>query len=460
MPESPHAPAGRPAPSISRRQAATALASPALPWLLAAALALGPVLGPALRSALDPISGARAQSRITELKGAPGEGVRSDDVPAGRTGWAFGIGTGADTDSLRPPTFSQKFEIGANFSAGFGYTCGQFDPFDSVQQMIESAIQKFKQLPQMFVQAAQAAVAGLPAYILNKINPSLYNVVTKQLDEAFKLFEINFKDCQQIEHEAALGQNPYQNLVMAGIFDRTRVEMQYGAGTIDDRMRTVRTESATNGIVMAEGKRYGGQDQPPVEATKNVLTAGINLLADRGAGDTGAFGASWNDKHPITRLFASPDELVQFVTDIYGYQTYRLTKEGPVQSKPGYGYQKKYVEERDNTIEQLQKYVRREIDRKEFEDKTHLLVPPATVDEWRALAPYSLSIAIDDQARTHAVERIKLKLDYALQAIKTGIKEPNLAQSEANEVIEREMAKLSIAIQDDIAHINNATYLR
>ena len=78
----------------------------------------------------------------------------------------------------------------AHFSAGFGYACGRFDPFDNVEAMINSAIDKFKQLPQKFVQAAQAAVAALPAYILNKINPSLYNVVTKQLDEAFKLFEI------------------------------------------------------------------------------------------------------------------------------------------------------------------------------------------------------------------------------------------------------------------------------
>lgn len=452
--------AGRFRFSRARRQLGTALASPALPWLLAAALALGPALGPALRRALDPVPEARAQSRIGEIKGELGQAVRSDDVPAGYPGWAFGLGAGADTDSLRPPTFSQKLQIGANYSAGFGYSCGKFDPFDSVQQMIESAIQKFKQLPQMFVQAAQAAVAGLPAYILNKINPSLYNVVTKQLDEAFKLFEINFKDCWQIEREAAAGQNPYQNLVEAGIGDRLRVTMGFGSGTIDDRMRTVRTESASNGVVMAEGKRYGGQNQPPVEASKNVLTAGINLLADRGAGETGAFAASFNDKHPITKLFESPDKLVEFVTDIYGYQTFQLTKEGPTQSKPGYGYQKKYVEERDKTIELLQKYVRREIDRREFEDKTGFLIPPATVDEIRALAPYYLSIAVDDQARGHAVERIKLKLDYALQALRTGLKEPNLAQSEAYAVVEREITKLALAIQDDIAHINNAVYLR
>ena len=446
--------------AIARHQTTTALTSPVLPWLLVLALTLGPTLGSRGRGALALIAPAQAQSRIEELKGALGAGVRSDDLPAGRTGWAFGIGAGADTDNLRPPTFSQKLSASANFSAGFGYSCGQFDPFDSVEQMIQSAIEKFKRLPQMFVQAAQAAVAGLPAYILNKINPSLYNVVTKQLDEAFKLFEINFKDCQTIEREIALGQNPYQSLVMAGIGDRMRVEMGFGDGTIDERMMQVRTQGPSNGIVMSEGKRYGGEGQAPIEATKNVLTAGINLLTDRGVGHTGAFGESLHEKHPITVLFESPEDLVEFITDIYGSRAYQLTKEGPASSKPGYGYEKKYVEIRDDTIEQLQKYVKREIDRKTFEKDTGFLIPPATIEEMRQLPPYSLSIAIDDQARTFAVDRLKLKLDYALQSVKTGLGEPNLAQSEAYEVIEREMTKLIIAIQDDQAHIDNAVFLR
>lgn len=445
---------------LARHQTTTVLTSPVLLWLLVLALTLGPTLGSRGRGALALIAPAQAQSRIEELKGALGAGVRSDDLPAGRTGWAFGIGAGADTDNLRPPTFSQKLSASANFSAGFGYSCGQFDPFDSVEQMIQSAIEKFKRLPQMFVQAAQAAVAGLPAYILNKINPSLYNVVTKQLDEAFKLFEINFKDCQTIEREIALGQNPYQSLVMAGIGDRMRVEMGFGEGTIDDRMMQVRTEGPSNGIVMSEGKRYGGEGQEPIEATKNVLTAGINLLTDRGVGNTRAFGESLHEKHPITVLFESPEDLVEFITDIYGSRAYQLTKEGPASSKPGYGYERKYVEIRDDTIEQLQKYVKREIDRKTFEKDTGFLIPPATIEEMRQLPPYSLSIAIDDQARTFAVDRLKLKLDYALQSVKTGLGEPNLAQSEAYEVIEREMTKLIIAIQDDQAHIDNAVFLR
>jgi len=440
---------------LIRPQNSTALSSALLPWLLVIAL----VVIRAWPSVLTPVSVAHAQNQIDNLKGKKGQGVRSDDIPTGPEGWAFGLGSGAETDRLTPATYSQKFQINANFDAGFGYSCGKFDPFDNVEAMINSAIDKFKQLPQKFVQAAQAAVAALPAYLLNKINPSLYNVVTKQLDEAFKLFEINFKDCQQMEREIALGQNPYQNLVMAGIGDRMRVEMGFGDGTIDDRMEKVRTASASNGVVLTGGKRYGGDGQPPIEATKTVLIAGINLLTDRDVEDMGAFNHSLNAQHPITKAFESPAQLVEFITTIYGSQAFKLTKTGPAQSTPGSGYLKPYVETRDSAIEHLQKYVKHEIGRKEF-DNSGMLIPPATIDEMRQLPPYALSIAVDDQARQFALNQLKLKFDFALQALKTGLKEPNLSQSEAYEVIEREVTQLKFAIQDDMAHINTATFLQ
>jgi integrating conjugative element protein (TIGR03755 family) len=438
------------------RHASTPLTSPLLPWLLAAYLGLAPVIHPLL----DPVPAAHAQSRIDALKGALGVGVRSDDVPAGNDGWSFSLGTGADVDGIVPATYARSLAIDANFSAGFGYACGKFNAFDNVEAMINQTMEKFKQLPQMFVMAVQGAIASLPAYLLNKINPSLYNVVTKNLDEAFRLFEVNFKDCQQIEREIALGQNPYHHLVMAGIGDRLRVEMGFGEGTIDERMKAVRENGPSNGIVMSDGRRYGGEGQEPIAATQNVATAGINLLTGRSASDDRAFEASLHEPHPITQVFDSPQALVAFLTEIYGAQAFMLTETGPTQSTPGVGYPQQYVAMRDDAIEHLQNVVRREIEREAFEAQSGMTVAPAALEEIRRLPPYSQSIAIDDRARQHALEQLTLKLDFALQALKTGLKEPNLAQSEAYEVIEREINQLMMEIQDDRAQLDRLALLR
>ena len=61
--------------------------------------------------------------------------------------------------------------------------------------------------------------------------------------------------------------------------------------------------------------------------TENVLTAGINLLVDRAVDDTAPFDPSAAAEHPIVEVFASPEELIEFVTDIYGAQAFMLTEE-------------------------------------------------------------------------------------------------------------------------------------
>ena len=97
-----------------RPQNSTALSSALLPWLLVIAL----VVIRAWPSVLTPVSVAHAQNQIDNLKGKKGQGVRSDDIPTGPEGWAFGLGSGAETDRLTPATYSQKFQINANFRRG------------------------------------------------------------------------------------------------------------------------------------------------------------------------------------------------------------------------------------------------------------------------------------------------------------------------------------------------------
>lgn len=81
-------------------------------------------------------------------------------------------------------------------------------------------------------------------------------------------------------------------------------------------------------------------------------------------------------------FFKSPDELVKFITYLRQISIYTHQNRS-AQSKPGTGYLKNYIETRDNTIDELQKYVRKETDRKAFEEKTRLLIPPAAIDEIR-----------------------------------------------------------------------------
>ena len=413
------------------------------------ALAMGAVMSLAMAPAV-------AQSPLDALIGQRGEAVRADDIPAGDAGWAFRLGAGAGRD-LTPPSFSRSVRIDANFRAGFGYRCGAFNPYHNVEAILNQAKAKFKRLPQAFVMAAQSAVAALPAYLLNKINPSLYNVITKHLDEAFRLFEISFKDCQQMEREIGLGQNPYHNLVRAAIGDRLRVTL--GAGGVNllpDALDEVYLAGPSNGVVMSAGRRFGGENQPPIESLKDIATAGINLLTDRPADRTDPFDPALAVEHPITEVFPQPSALVEFLTEIYGRRAYSLAQQGVAQATPGKGYQPQYIALRDQNIQHLTDYVWRRVDRQAFETQSGLLIPPVVIDDLRRLPRYEQAVMIDDHARREAIEQLHQQLQFALQALKSGLKEANIAQSEAYEIIEREVMQVIAEIREDLAQLQSA----
>ncbi len=76
----------------------------------------------------------------------------------------------------------------------------------------------------------------------------------------------------------------------------------------------------------------------------------------------------------------------------------------------------------------------------------------------RRLGLTAKDIAIDDFARELAIKKMLEKFDFVAKAITAGLREPNIAKSEAYQVVESEAAKLMLAVQQDIAHLNNARY--
>ena len=114
------------------------------------------------------------------------------------------------------------FAIRSRFTAGFGGSCGQFDFHQNITQMINQWKNRIREIPGQLQTAISAAIAALPSYLMMKYNPSLFNTLTRTLDEAFNLFQLSYKTCQQLETEMQKnpGANPYQGFLQASIADK------------------------------------------------------------------------------------------------------------------------------------------------------------------------------------------------------------------------------------------------
>ena len=72
--------------------------------------------------------------------------------------------------------------------------------------MINAAIEKFKRCRRCLSMPRKRLWQPCPPTSLIRLTRRCITPSPKALDEAFQLFEINFKDCQQLEREIALGQ--------------------------------------------------------------------------------------------------------------------------------------------------------------------------------------------------------------------------------------------------------------
>lgn len=220
-------------------------------------------------------------------------------------------------------------------------------------------------------------------------------------------------------------------------------------------------EAKKSGVEMADGKSYGGENQPPINITKSLLTAGMNLVMGRGDKSSwdSNFSTSADAKknNPILNEFKSPKELYEFVEEIYGSINRKITDKTPsgesVKTVAGKGYEKTYAKYRDEFIVKLRGYVNRDKSRDSFIRETGHIIPPVEIEDLRQTPPYARSVAIESMGQRYAAKRIKDNIMFAKQALKTGIYAPDMQQSSMKGVSIKEYTDLYYRMLDDISEV-------
>ncbi len=260
----------------------------------------------------------------------------AEAVPVNTSVIYYKIGGGKVVGS--PASGFRTIRVTANYSAGFGYTCGQFDPHENVSQMINQVQSKVRELPNQLSSAFTAAMLSLPGYLLKREYPGLYGIITKTLDDSWELFDLGLKSCQQMESEMNRmgdGYNPYQNVLRASVADRWEYEVGVSSGlTVDEVKKTVDTDVGNRGLLWAEGVRFGGLNQDPIRFNHDLVVAGYNTLIGRSpTNDESQPSASYRDSH-LYGIWKSPREAANFLVEIAGEEEIRTDNSKPVVKAP------------------------------------------------------------------------------------------------------------------------------
>src|SRR5690606_13621115 len=150
---------------------------------------------------------------------------------------------------------------------------------------------------------ATSAMAALPALILQRSNPGLYDLFQNALLKAEETMQIATKSCEAMEAEIARGKNPYADLITLSKGNDWKVQMGIGGNDAVTAKEAVEATNGDNGIPWIGGQA-GGAGQPELRFTGDVVEAGYNIQLNRPLGTSGAAPADTR----LAEIWPSPTD--------------------------------------------------------------------------------------------------------------------------------------------------------
>ena len=222
----------------------------------------------------------------------PAAQAAEDDYRLGQQGTVlddrvlYSIGGGSAVGS--PSTLYRPGGIGAGVAWRANLMCGNMDLQTTVQNQLNGLTDGFRQIMGDIVQNATQAVMSLPALIIQRANPGLYELLSNGVMQGRIDFDRSRLSCQAMVERMAetVDQGQWGALARGQAMQRILDTEQDAVSVVAQSER----HSGDSGVAWVGGTRAGGLGQPPIQVTGDVVRAGYNLLHGRGATDTAAPG--------------------------------------------------------------------------------------------------------------------------------------------------------------------------
>ncbi|AGR61678.1 hypothetical protein A464_4496 [Salmonella bongori N268-08] len=165
-------------------------------------------------------------------------------------------------------------------SLGLGWNadmmCGNFDIDTTVRNQLNGITDGFQQLMGNVIQSATGAVASLPAMIIQRANPQLYDLLTNGVLQGRLDFDKSLLNCQKMAEKMT------DLATDSAWFSGAKAEnYQSLAASDNDAIRTdqkAAKEAAEKGKRWVGGEKRGGKGQPPIKVVHDATAAGWNIL--------------------------------------------------------------------------------------------------------------------------------------------------------------------------------------
>ncbi len=267
--------------------------------------------------------------------------------------WYYEIG-GAEPVSVPANPSVVSVTLGGSAQLGMGYSCGKFDPVAAVTNKLNNIGSGIDNMLNAMTTAATSAIASLPALILQRANPGLYDMFQNALLQAEEAMQLATKSCEQMEAEISEGKNPYADLITLSKGNDWKMQMGIGGNDAVTAKDAVETSNGDNGVPWIGGTA-GGSGQPVLEFTGDIVKAGYNINMNRPVTATGPVppGAATR----LSEIWVKPVDARDWVVDVVGENIVTTCDTCRKDSIPGTGLLPKLYQEANVVTVELQNLV-------------------------------------------------------------------------------------------------------
>ncbi len=258
---------------------------------------------------------------------------------------------GGASSRLRPNSYG----VGVSWDSNL--MCGNFDLQTTITNQLNGAVQGFQNIMGSIISAATGVVASLPALIIQRANPGLYELLSNGILQARIDFDRSKLTCEALAEKMV---NVSSSSEWGELSTGQYMQILTRSGSVDAVSTTTQVEQNKGeiGIAWLDGSRKGGSGQDAIKATEDVVRAGYNSLHRRNATSTAAVTGSSCDGGAVCTAWASPKDATDFAVKILGESNVRTCQNcEPINTTPGVGLTPVIEEEFETRLKNLEELI-------------------------------------------------------------------------------------------------------
>lgn len=242
-----------------------------------------------------------------------------------------GAAYGAASSRIRRPAIG----FGVQWKADM--MCGNMDLQLSLKNQLNGATDGFKSIMGNIVNSAQGAVASLPALIIQRANPGLYELLSNGVLQGRVDFDRSKLSCQSILDKAGtfMDGGNLQDLAKAETLHNAIKNNSGDAIAAEKEADDVGTEKGVKWM----GETRGGAGQEPIRLTRDVVRKAHNTAHGRTVATNAAVSSASCDGGAFCTLWPTPEDAENFAEEVIGETELTTCVNGcdPARIRPGTG---------------------------------------------------------------------------------------------------------------------------